>query len=68
MRLFAVDRPAPGQLCEDLGDDQVADIVWSMDVAEYYLLLTRDRGSSTERFGRHLADAWCRLLLEVGVD
>jgi AcrR family transcriptional regulator len=68
MRLFAADLRGTGRLRDDLDDDEVADIVWSMNAAEYYLLLTRDRGWSTERFGRHLADAWCRLLLEVGVD
>lgn len=63
MRLFAANLRATGQLRDDLSDDEVADIVWSLNAAEYYLLLVRDRGWTPERYGRHLADAWCRLFL-----
>jgi hypothetical protein len=63
MRLFAADLRAPGELRPDLPDDEVADIVWSMNAAEYRALLVGERGWSAERFGAWLADAWTRLLL-----
>ena len=46
----------------DLPDDEVADIVWSMN-AEYRALLVGERGWPAERFGAWPADAWTRLLL-----
>lgn len=64
MRLFAADLRATGELRGDLPDDEVADIVWSMNAAEYRALLVGERGWSAERFGSWLADAWTRLLLE----
>jgi AcrR family transcriptional regulator len=63
MRLFAADLRATGELRPDLTDDEVADIVWSMNAAEYWALLVGERGWSPERFGAWLADAWTRLLL-----
>jgi AcrR family transcriptional regulator len=63
MRLFAADLRATGELRPDLTDDEVADIVWSMNAAEYRTLLVDERGWSAERFGTWLADAWTRLLL-----
>lgn len=44
-------------------DQDVADILWSMNGAEYYLLLVSRRGWSPQRFADYLADAWARLLL-----
>jgi hypothetical protein len=64
MRLFAADLRAAGGVRDDLTDDQVADIVWSMNASEYRALLVGERGWSAEEFGRYLADAWTRLLLE----
>lgn len=63
MELFAADLRATGELRDDLSDREVADIVWSMNAAEYYLLLVQRRGWSPERYGAFLADAWRRLLL-----
>lgn len=63
MRLFAADLRATGELRAELTDDEVADIVWSMNSAEYRALLVGGRGWSAERFGSWLADAWIRLLL-----
>lgn len=63
LRLFAADLRATGELRTDLTDDEVAEIVWSMTAAEYYLLLVRRRGWTPQRFGEHLRDAWTRLLL-----
>jgi AcrR family transcriptional regulator len=62
MREFAADLRATGELRADLSDDEVADIVWSMNGPEYWVLLVSDRGWSPERFGAFLADAWTRLL------
>ena len=63
MRLFAADLRATGELRADLSDDEVADIVWSMNAAEYRALLVDQCGWSADRFGDWLADAWTRLLL-----
>ena len=60
---FAADLRATGELRGDLTDDEVADIVWSMNATEYYSLLVHDRGWTPQRFGAHLADAWRRILL-----
>jgi AcrR family transcriptional regulator len=67
MRLFAADLRSTGELRGDLADDEVADIVWSMASAEYYLLLVQDRGWTPQRYSDHLHDAWVRLLLTSGV-
>lgn len=64
MRLLAADLRATGELRPDLTDDEVADVVWSMNSAEYRALLVGERGWTAERFGTWLADAWTRLLLE----
>jgi AcrR family transcriptional regulator len=64
MRLLAADLRATGDLRPDLTDDEVADIVWSMNAPEYRALLVGARGWSAERFGTWLADAWTRLLLQ----
>lgn len=63
MRDFAADLRGTGELRPDLTDDDVADIVWSMNGPEYWVLLVGERGWSAERFGGYLIDAWTRLLL-----
>jgi AcrR family transcriptional regulator len=63
MRLFAADLRATGELRPDLTDDEAADVVWSMNSAEFQALLVGERGWTTERFAAWLADAWARLLL-----
>ncbi|MGH3721683.1 MAG: hypothetical protein ACRDRI_23120 [Pseudonocardiaceae bacterium] len=63
MRLFVAEIRATGEMREDLSDDDAVDIVWSMNAAEYYLLLVQERGWTPAKFGTHLADAWRRLLL-----
>lgn len=63
MRRFAAELRATGQLRADLTDDEVADIVWSTHSAEYYALLVHECGWTPERFGAHLVDTWCRVLL-----
>lgn len=44
MRRFAGDLRSTGDLRGDLTDDQVADIIRSMNAAEYWDLLVRERG------------------------
>lgn len=63
MRLAAADMRATGELRADLSDDEVADIIWSMNAPEYWVLLVGQRGWTPQRFGTWLADAWARLLL-----
>ncbi|MFN3600639.1 MAG: TetR/AcrR family transcriptional regulator [Dietzia sp.] len=63
MLLFAQDLRATGELRRDLGDREVADIVWSTNAPEYFSLLSR-RGWTPERIGEHLADMWARTLTE----
>ena len=63
MREFAAELRATGELRDDLDDEQVADIVWSMNGPEYWILLVEERGWPPERFERWIADAWRRLLL-----
>lgn len=63
MRLFAAELAATGQLRGDLTVEEVADIVWTMNSSEYYLLLVIERGWDLDRFERWLAEAWQRLLL-----
>ncbi|MFN8184569.1 MAG: TetR/AcrR family transcriptional regulator [Candidatus Nanopelagicales bacterium] len=62
MREFAADLRATGQLRPDLADAEVADLIWSMNAAEYWLLLEQ-RGWSPERYQRLLRDVWTRTLL-----
>ncbi|MFB9744884.1 TetR/AcrR family transcriptional regulator [Pseudonocardia sulfidoxydans] len=63
MRHLAAELRATGELRPDLDDDTVADIVWSTNAVEYWLLLVGERGWSTERFVAHLTDMWTRTLL-----
>ncbi len=65
MRRFAGDLRGTGELRGDLTDDQVADIVWSMNAAEYWDLLVRERGWTPDQFAEWLTDAWTRLLLQT---
>jgi hypothetical protein len=64
MHAFAADLRSTGELREDLTDDQVADIIWSMNAAEYWDLLARERHWAPEQFRDWLIDAWSRLLLQ----
>jgi AcrR family transcriptional regulator len=63
MRLFAQDLAVTGELRPGLDVDEVADVVWSLNSAEYYALLVRERGWPPDRFARWLGDTWCRLFL-----
>jgi len=62
MALFAADLRSTGQLRDDLTDEEVADLVWSTNAAEYWMLL-RQRGWTPARYEALLVDLWSRTLL-----
>lgn len=64
MRLFVNDLAGTGRLRSGLSNARAADIVWSMNSPEFYLLLVEQRGWSAGEYAAWLADAWIRLLLE----
>lgn len=64
MRLLAADLAATGRLRRQLSVEKTADIIWSMNSPEFYLLLVEQRGWSSKEFEEWLGDAWIRLLLE----
>lgn len=64
MRLFAADLAATGRLRLDLSVTKAADIIWTMNSPEFYLLLVEERGWSPKEFQEWLADAWTQLLLK----
>jgi len=66
MREFAAELRATGRLRDDLTDDDVADVIWTMNAAEYWDLLVGQRGWRPEQFRDWLTDAWSRLLLAPG--
>ncbi len=63
MLLLAADLRGTGELRPDLTDQQVADIVWSMNSAEYWMLLAHERSWTPTQMTEWLTDAWPRLLL-----
>ena len=64
MKLLAKDLAETGNLRRDLSIDMVADILWTMNSPEYFLLLVEGRGWEPAKFEEWLKDAWRRLLLE----
>ena len=64
MRLFVKDLAATGRLDAGLSDSKAADIIWSMNSTEFYLLLVEQRGWSVEEYREWLGTAWIRLLIE----
>jgi hypothetical protein len=65
MREFAADLRRTGQVRGDLLDNEVTDIVRSMNAAQYWVLLVHERGWSADRFRDWLVEAWSRLLLDM---
>jgi AcrR family transcriptional regulator len=64
MRLLAKDLAATGRLPSGLSESKAADIIWSMNSPEFYLLLVEQRGWSLDEYEKWLGDAWIQLLLE----
>ena len=63
MQLFAQNLAATGRLRKDLTVEKTADIIWSMNSPEFYLLMVEQRGWSPAEFEHWLSDAWIRVLL-----
>ena len=64
MRLLAKNLTATGRVRPELTESVVADVLWSMNSPEFYLLLVGQRGWTPQEFGLWLAQAWSRLLLQ----
>jgi AcrR family transcriptional regulator len=64
MRRFAAELAATGQLRRGLHVDDVADVIWATNSAEFYTLFTVERGWTPRRFQTWLTDSWQRMLLE----
>jgi AcrR family transcriptional regulator len=64
MRLLAKNLAATGRLRSGLSESKAADIIWSMNSPEFYLLLVDQRGWSPKEYETWLGDAWIQLLLE----
>jgi AcrR family transcriptional regulator len=64
MGVLAAELAATGALRPDLTVQVAADVLWSMNSPEFYLLLVGQRGWEPDRYQRWLADAWQRLLLQ----
>jgi AcrR family transcriptional regulator len=62
MLLLAADLRMTGELRDDLTDQQVADLIWSMNSPDYYALVT-GLGRTPQEFAALLADVWTRTLL-----
>lgn len=63
MRLFAKDLADTGEVRKELSLNTVADIIWSMNSPQFYILLVDQRHWSPQDYASWLADAWQRLLL-----
>ena len=58
MRLLAQDLIATGDLRPDITLDEVADVIWSMNSAEFYHLIVNEHSWSPDSFRIRLADSW----------
>jgi AcrR family transcriptional regulator len=63
MGLLADELAATGALRPELTLQEVADVLWSMNSPEFYLLLVGQRDWEPDRYQQWLADAWQQLLL-----
>jgi AcrR family transcriptional regulator len=61
MRLLAADLRSTGELRADLTDDDVADLVWTLNSPEWFGLVA-SRGRTPEQYGALLADVLVRTL------
>jgi AcrR family transcriptional regulator len=64
MRMFAKELAGTGRLRAGLSIAKVADIIWSMNSPEFYLLLVQQCRWSPKEYEHWLADSWIRLLLK----
>jgi AcrR family transcriptional regulator len=64
-RMVAELRDAAGdRFRHELSIEDAADTVWATNSPELYVMLTRERGWTPDRYERWLAATWKRLLLE----
>lgn len=61
MRTFAAELRSTGDVRVDLDDDAIADIVWSMNGPDFYLLM-RSRGRTPAEYAAVVRDVWTRTL------
>jgi AcrR family transcriptional regulator len=63
MRDLVRDLGPLGTLRPGVSVDEAADVVWATAGAEFFVLLTVERGWTVDAYRDWLADTWCRLLL-----
>lgn len=61
---FAADLRATGDLRPDISDQEVADVVWATNAAEFWTLLVQ-RGWQPDAYADLLTRMWSRLFLDV---
>jgi AcrR family transcriptional regulator len=64
MRRFAADLRSTGELREELRDEEIADVVWSMTGPDFYLLM-RSRGRTPQQYAALVRDVWTRTFLRT---
>jgi AcrR family transcriptional regulator len=62
MRRFAADLRMTGELRDDLDNDAVADLVWSMNSPDYFSLIL-SRGRTSAEYADIVREVWTRTLL-----
>ena len=62
MRTFAADLRSTGDVRADLDDDAIADIVWSMNGPDFFLLM-QSRGRTPAEYAAMVRDIWARTIL-----
>lgn len=67
MRAFVEDVASVNGLRAGLDTDTAADTVWATNSPEIYLMLTAERGWTTDQYEQWLADTWIHLLLPASV-
>ena len=62
MRRFAADLRSTGDVRDDLDDEAIADVVWSMTGPDFYALMS-SRGRSPQQYAALVRDIWTRTIL-----
>lgn len=68
MRLLVEALGPEGTLRAGTSVDEAADVIWATGGAEFFVLLTVERGWALDVYERWLADTWRRLLLGTSDD
>jgi hypothetical protein len=68
MRRFAKEVASTGELRSGLTVEEMADVVWATNSAEFYHLLVEERGWTPDRYEAWLADSWARLFIASNED